>query len=148
MRWLAFIVALLVLATPALAQSPVNVTADELALEQERSMAVFTGNVVVKRDDLTLWADRVEVQYGSGGVQEIKELVATGKVRLKTRDQDATSSRATYNPSTQILRMTGNVVVVNAAGTVEGPELIVNLAAQTTTFPASGQRITGVFTPE
>ena len=38
--------------------------------------------------------------------------------------------------------------VVNSAGTLHGPELVLNLAEQTSVFSSSGGgRVTGVFTP-
>jgi len=148
-RAAATLAALLFAAASVFAASPVKVTADQFVVDQSTSQATFTGNVVVVREDLTVWADKVVVQYGSGGVQDIKSLVATGHVRMKTSDQDATGQRATFDPSSQILRLSGNVTVVNGAGTLNGPELTINLANQTTVFSSEGGgRVTGVFTPQ
>jgi lipopolysaccharide export system protein LptA len=145
---LAFLVALL-LGAPALAQSPVEVTADTFVVDQAKSEATFTGNVVITRADLKVWADKVLVTFGKEGLQNIRHITATGNVRLKTETQEATGERASFDPSSQIMRLTGNVTVVNASGTLNGPELVVDLANQTSTFTASGGgRVTGIFTPE
>lgn len=145
---LAFLVTLL-LAAPALAQSPVEVTADTFVVDQAKSEATFTGNVVITRADLKVWADKVLVTFGKEGLQNIRHITATGNVRLKTETQEATGERASFDPSSQIMRLTGNVTVVNASGTLNGPELVVDLANQTSTFTASGGgRVTGIFTPE
>jgi len=131
---------------PALAESPVKITADTFLVNEADTEATFTGNVVVIRPGLNVWADKVVVDYGEGGPGDIKTFVATGHVRLKTEDQDATGDRATFNPQTQILRLMGNVVVVNSAGTLNGPELEINLADNTTVFTGGkGGRVTGVF---
>lgn len=149
MRLFSTLLALLVLLTPAMAASPIKVTADNFTIEDSKSQATFTGNVVVLRTDLTVYADVVTVEYGSGGMEDIQAFVATGHVRLVTKDQDARSERATYNPSTQMMRMTGNVTVVNATGTLNGPELLLNLADNTTIFNGGkAGRVTGVFTPQ
>jgi len=130
----------------ALADSPVKITADTFVVNEAEGEATFTGNVVVVRPGLTVWADEVKVDYGEGGPENIKSFVATGHVRLKTDDQDATGERATFDPQTQILRLQGNVTVVNASGTLNGPELQVNLADNTTVFSGGkGGRVTGVF---
>lgn len=148
-RTLAAFAALLVLAAPALGASPVEVTADQFVVDQANAEATFTGNVVIKRADVTVWAQKVVVEYGEGGVSNITHIVATGRVRLKTEDQDATGDRVTFDPSSQILRMSGNVTVTNATGTLNGPELVLNLADQTSTFSSNGGgRVTGVFTPQ
>lgn len=145
---LLLVVALVAASLPATAASPVRVTADQFVVDQASSMATFTGNVVVTRADLTVWADKVVVEYGAGGVGNITHIVATGRVRLKTSDQDATGERATFDPDSQILHLSGNVTVVNSAGTLNGPQLVINLADKTTVFSANGGgRVTGVFTP-
>lgn len=134
--------------TPALGQQ-VTVTSDSFVVSEGTSEAIFTGSVVVVRTGLTVWADKVVVEYASGGMDDIESMVATGNVRLKTDDQVATGQRAHFDPNTQLLRLTGNVVVDNASGTVRGPELVVDLAADTSVFTGSdGARVTGVFTPQ
>ena len=79
----------------------------------------------------------------------IKSFTATGGVRIKTPDQDATGDKAVYDPKTQLLRLTGNVMVVNATGTVGSPDLVVDLETNDSTFTGGkGGRVTGVFTPQ
>ena len=152
LHWLRIgVVALgLLLAPAALAQGtgPVKVTADDFVVDQGAGQAVFSGNVVVKRADLTLEADRVEVEYADGTQTSIRNIIATGHVRLTTDSQKATSERAQFDPSSQVLRLAGNVTVVDAQGTVSGGELVVDLEKRTTTFSSGkGGRVTGVFTP-
>ena len=139
------------MAAPAIAAeaSPVKVTADSFVVEDAKQLATFTGNVVVVRKNLDLWADKLVVEYGEGGQSDIKSFTATGHVRIKTEGQDATGNRATFNPATQILRLIDDVTVTNASGTVKGPELIINLVDNTTQFKGNdGGRVTGVFTPQ
>lgn len=149
MRFLfAVLLLCLAAASPALAQ-PVTVTSDSFEVSEGTSEATFTGSVVVKRTGLTVWADQVVVAYSAGGMEDIESMVATGNVRLQTDDQVATGQRAHFDPDTQVLRLTGSVVVENASGTVEGPELVIDLAADTSVFTGSqGSRVTGVFTPQ
>lgn len=139
--------ALLALGVPAaLGAGEIKITADTFIVNETDSEAIFSGNVVVVRPGLNVWADKVVVDYGEGGIENIKTFVATGNVRLKTEDQDATGDRATFNPETQILRLLGNVTVVNSAGTLNGPELQINLADNTTVFSGGKSgRVTGVF---
>jgi len=125
---------------------PIKVTGDTFVIDDANGQATFTGNVEIVRNGLNLWAQKVVIEYGSGGVEDVSTMVATGKVRLKTRDQDATGDRATFDPNTQQLRMTGNVVVVNATGTLTGPSLTVNLKDNSTVFEGGkGGRVTGTF---
>ncbi|MEO6394594.1 MAG: LptA/OstA family protein [Devosia sp.] len=133
----------------ALAATPVEISADQFAVEESVKKATFSGNVVVKREGLTLWAGKVVVDYGDGGPSNIVSFVASGGVRLKTPDQTASGDRAEFNPKTQLLKLVGNVKITNASGTLEGPQLVLDLARGTTTFSSSGNgRVTGVFTPQ
>lgn len=154
-RALLVIVVLSLSATPALAQKtgaqegPIKVTGDTFVIDEGKGVATFTGNVEIVRAGLTVWAQKVVIEYGAGGPEDVQTFVATGKVRLKTKDQDATGDKATFDPNTQMLHMTGNVVVVNATGTLTGPSLTVNLADNSTVFEGGkGGRVTGVFSTQ
>lgn len=137
------------LATPALAQTQVQISADTFTIEEGRQEAVFTGNVKVTHPTVNVSAEKVVATYGQGGTSDIKSFEATGNVKLETEDQTATGQRAVFTPGDQLLRLTGNVQVSNAAGTVNAEELVVNLATKISTFTASkGGRVTGVFTTQ
>jgi lipopolysaccharide export system protein LptA len=125
-------------------------TAETFVVDDRKKVATFTGKVVVTRTSLTVWAPKVVVDYGEGGPSNIKSFVASGGVRIKTADQDATGDRAVYDPTSQTLRLTGHVVVVNSTGTVGGPDLLIDLATNVSTFTGGkgGGRVTGVFTSD
>ena len=149
-RWLAPTLLTLAMTLSTAAQSPVEITSDTFVMNEDAREAVFTGNVVVVHPVVTVWAPKVVATYGQGGTSDIETFMASGgQVRLKTKDQDATGDQAIYTPGDQLLRLTGNVTVVNASGTVSATELVVNLATSVSTFTSSGGgRVTGVFTSQ
>ena len=149
MRRILFAALLASVTLPALAQTEVNITSDTFTLNETDREAVFEGNVVVTHPTVTVWAPHVVATYGEGGTSDIESFEATGNVRLKTVDQEATGERAVFTPGDQLLRLTGNVEVVNAGGTIQASELVVNLETNVSTFTAgSGGRVTGVFTSQ
>ncbi len=150
-RILLALLMLCLAAAPTLAQEePVEVTADNFVVDEPSRNATFNGNVVIKRGDLTLWAERVVVTYGEGGVEDIQTFDAFGGVRIRTPGQTASSSRAVFDPHTQLLTMSGNVEVDNAVGNVQGPQLVIDLDNNNSVFTGGGGggRVTGVFTPQ
>tara|TARA_R110002020_G_scaffold343819_1_gene558183 strand:- start:5675 stop:6127 length:453 start_codon:yes stop_codon:yes gene_type:complete len=148
LRLLAFFL-LSLFAAPAFAQQAVNITADHFTLDESTNTAVFTGNVVVVHPTVTVWATKVVATYGEGGTTDLETFDATGDVRLKTIDQDATGQHAVFTPGDQLMRLTGNVVVVNAGGTVNAEELVVNLETNVSTFTAGQSgRVTGTFSSQ
>lgn len=150
--WCALLLTLCgaLLSLPGLAASTaVKVTADSFVIDQATKKATFTGAVVITRGSMTMWADKAVVNYGEGGGGDIDGLDATGNVRIKTTGQEATGRRAVFTPDNSMLRLTGNVKVTNSSGTVTGPELLINLASNSSVFKGSEEgRVTGVFTPQ
>ncbi|MDB5612682.1 MAG: hypothetical protein JWQ22_335 [Devosia sp.] len=146
---LLLIVALALMGLPVAAQQPVEITSDKFVVDETTREAVFTGNVVVVHPSVKVWAGKVVAIYGAGGTTDIESFVATESVRLVTPDQDATGDKAVFTPGDQLLRLTGNVNVVNSGGTVAASELVVNLETNVSTFTSGGGgRVTGVFTSQ
>jgi lipopolysaccharide export system protein LptA len=150
-RLLAIIVLALPLLAAAAAPNPVKITSDKFEVDDAKHLATFTGKVVVIRTSLTVWAPKVVVDYGEGGTSNIKSFTASGGVRIKTPSQDATGQTAVYNPTTQLLRLTGNVMVTTGDGksTVGSPDLVVDLKTNNSVFTGTkGGRVTGIFVPK
>ncbi len=111
---------------------PVEVTSDNLDVDQTAGTAVFTGDVVVIQGDMRLSAPRVLVVYledKSG----IKRLEATGgNVILVNGPDVAEGARADYDVQTGLMDMQGNVILVQEGGnTITGDKLHVDTKAGT-----------------
>ena len=89
----------------------------------------------------------MSVLYVEGGTSAIRSMTATGHApQNPSRTRPATAPASTRRP---VLKLSGNVTVVNATGTLKGPELVLNLAEGTTVFSSQGGgRVTGVFVTE
>lgn len=142
-------IVVLPLAANAQVTQTTEISADRFLVRDTEKNSEFIGNVVITQPGLKVWADRVVVNYGEGGTSDVKTFVATGSVKIQSDGQIATGQRAVYRPSTRILHLTGNVVVISDGGTVHSEELFVNLATNITEFSSggSGERVTGLFTP-
>ncbi len=131
------------------AAGPISISGDSFAVDDASHSATFTGNVQVTAPGLKLSADAVTASYGTAGPSSIKTFVASGHVSIVTAQQTAHGDRASYDPSTHVLKLTGNVVVENGAGRITGGEMDVNLQTHVTSFAGGkGGRVTGVFTPQ
>ena len=75
------------------AASQTKITGDTFVIDEASGTATFSGNVVVERTGLTVWAAKVLIEYGDGGPEDVRTFTATGRVRIKTPDQDATGDR-------------------------------------------------------
>lgn len=127
-----------------------RIEADRMRNDEAGHRTEFSGNTVVNMGEQTVWAQRFIVHYSDGENSDIESYEMLGAVRIRNPQQTATGDRGVYDPDTRILRLTGNVQVTNESGTVNAPELRVNLATNVSEFTASGEgnRVSGVFSPE
>lgn len=126
----------------------VTITSDHFVVKDAEHQAIFSGNVVVVQPKVTVHADQVVADYGNKGATSLSNFQATGHVVLITTDQTATGDLAVFDPKTQHLTLTGNVVVTNKTGKVKSDKLVVDLGKHQSVFSSKGGRITGVFTEE
>lgn len=114
---------------------PVEIDADALEIQQERKIAVFTGNVAARQGELVLRSDSLEVDYGSnkgarkaGRAPEISRLRAKGKVHLVSPAESARGDWAVYDVPGRVITMGGDVVLTRGENVLQGRRLVFNLA--------------------
>jgi len=110
---------------------PVEVTADQLSINQTDGTAIFVGSVVVVQGDMRLAAERVEVIYGNAERSKIERLHASGQVTLVSGADAAEASDAVYTIETGAVEMTGSVLLTQGGNTIAGERLVVDLASGT-----------------
>jgi lipopolysaccharide export system protein LptA len=109
--------------------APVEVAADNLAVNQSDGSAVFTGNVVIGQGEMRLSAETVTVIYAEGGQNRIKTLQAKGKVTLVSGPDAAEAKEANYDVATGHVTLTGNVVLTQGQNVLTGDRMTVDLAS-------------------
>lgn len=113
---------------------PVEITADELSVDQTNGSAIFAGNVVAGQGQLRLSAGEVRVQYAvENGVNtgRIDKLLASGGVTLVNGGEAAEAKEAVYSVGSGEIEMTGDVVLTQGQNALSGEKLIVDLTAGT-----------------
>ena len=104
----------------------VEVTADNLAVDQATGTAVFTGNVLIGQGDLRLSADEVEIVYAADS-QKIARLLASGGVTFVTATEAAEAQSADYDLEAGTLTLTGDVLLTQGASAISAGTMIVNI---------------------
>lgn len=128
------------------AADPVKITSDSFVVDDAHHTATFSGTVVVTRTNLTVWADTVLVEYGADGPSSIRTFTATGAVKVRTKEQTATGDKAVYDPKSQMLRLSGHVMLSNGKGSIGSADLVIDLKSNLSTFSSGkGGRVSGVF---
>ncbi|MEM6407712.1 MAG: lipopolysaccharide transport periplasmic protein LptA [Pseudomonadota bacterium] len=114
------------------ASLPVEITADELTVDQASGEAVFIGNVVAGQGDMRLSAGQVEVKYATADGQttgRISQLIATQGVTLVNGAEAAEAQRAVYHVERAEIVMTGDVILTQGQNALSGEQLTVDLAS-------------------
>jgi lipopolysaccharide export system protein LptA len=102
---------------------PITVKSNELAADNKGKIAIFTGKVVAKQGDVTIFCDKMTIYYGNtqGDVDKIE---ADGNVRIVQENRTGLSSHAVYESKLGRITLTGgSPKVMQGADTVTG-ELI------------------------
>lgn len=134
---------------------PIAIEADALEVRDAQKQAVFTGNVIVTQGDMILETHLLRVFYtgsaqGEEGNQDIQRLEAEGAVVLTSGTQRATGNSGVYDAKTDIVTLSGNVVLSDGDSVINGRELIVNLVTGTSEVIGDGSdgRVRGLFNPD
>lgn len=109
---------------------PVEVTSDNLSVDQETGEAIFTGNVLIGQGEMRLSAPRVLVIYDQNN-RGIARLEATGGVTLVSGPDAAEADRADYNIEDGTIVMTGNVLLDQGPNALSAERMNVQLDAGT-----------------
>jgi len=109
---------------------PVEVTAENLNVNQNDGTAVFTGNVIVGQGEMRLSAPRVLVVYQEDR-SRVEKLQATGGVTLVSGEDAAEAERADYNLDTGMIEMQGQVLLVQGANALTGDRMFIDIRAGT-----------------
>lgn len=114
--------------------APVEVTADELSIDQTTGSAIFNGNVLVVQGDIRMSAGLITVVYGtdeSGAADGISELRATEGVTVVTPTDAAEASEAVYAVAAGLVTMSGDVLLTQGQTALSGEKLVLDLNAGT-----------------
>jgi len=109
---------------------PVEITSEELSVDQRGGTATFTGNVIVGQGDMRMTCQLLKVEYGPDpvtGRNEIQVINMSGGVTFVGKDEAAEADRAVYTLSSGILVMFDNVLVTQGATVLSSDKMTYNL---------------------
>lgn len=123
---------------------PVQVTADQLSVNQTDGTALFKGNVVVTQGNMTLHSATLRVEYAKDK-KSISRMFAEGGVKMSDGTDAAQSQTADYAPETGDLVMKGDVLLTQGTSALSGQTLTMSLKTGLGTMEG---RVTTTFTPQ
>lgn len=102
---------------------PITIKSNEMTADNKGKTAVFSGKVVAKQGDLTIYADKVVINYGNekGDVEKIE---ADGDVRIIQENRIGTAAHAVYDSKQGRITLTGNPKVMQGPDSISGKTII------------------------
>lgn len=102
---------------------PITIKSNELSADNKGKTAIFTGKVVAKQGDVTIFADKLTINYGDqkGAVEKV---VADGNVRFIRENSSGSASHAVYDSKEGRITLTGNSRVMQGIDTIVGNTII------------------------
>jgi lipopolysaccharide export system protein LptA len=105
--------------------APIEITSDRMRSENGGQKIIFSGNVLIVKEDMTIASDFIEV-YNSTDKKQTEEIVAIGNVTITRGTKKAKGDRAVYLERLQKIILTGNpkATVLDGNDIIEGREMI------------------------
>lgn len=104
---------------------PITITSNSMEARKKANLVIFKGDVVAEQKDYTLYSKELYVYYAEG--KEIKEMIATGDVRIVQLNKVATGEKAVYNRENRTVVLTGNPQVEQDCDIVKGERITIFL---------------------
>lgn len=106
--------------------APIEVSANQLEVDQNTRVATFTGDVVIVQGEMKLSAPKVVVVYREDKTG-IESLEATGGAILVSAEDAAEAERADYDVETGQIVMVGNVLLTQETNALAADRMTVQI---------------------
>lgn len=100
---------------------PITVKSNEMSADNKGKTALFSGKVVAKQGDITIFSDKLVVNYADGN-REVEKVEALGNVRIIQHETNRTgfADQAMYDSRTGRIVLTGSPRVVQGNDSIRG----------------------------
>lgn len=102
---------------------PINVKADELKADNKGKTAIFTGRVVARQEDVTIYSDKLIIYYGENQ-EQVDKIEAIGSVRILQTNRVGTGGHALYESKEGKITLTINPKVTQDKDSVSGKMIV------------------------
>ena len=140
---------------------PIEINADSLEVQQEKQVAIFSGNVDATQGDMKLKADQLKVFYRQGSkpgeapraqapagtpTGAITRIEAIGRVFVSSPTQTAQGDQGVYDVERNTITLTSRVVITQDKNVLRGDRLVMNLTTGQARMDGQS-RVKGLFVP-
>lgn len=103
--------------------APIKITSSRMETQNGKNVVSFLENVVAKKGDMTIYANRLDV-YSDKDKKKLIKIIAEGDVKIEKGEKVATGATAEYYDEEQKLILRGNPKLKEKDNLIEGSEII------------------------
>ena len=123
-----------------------KVTSENLEVDRENRISVFSGDVYAYNKDIRIWSERLIVKFDNTK-SEIEQLNAEYSVKIIKEEITATGDIGVYYPKSEKLNLLGNVEVIEKNNYVKCDELYLDIKNSTSIMKSdSSKRVEALIT--
>lgn len=99
------------------------ITSESLTINKKENQALFSGRVIAKKDDITIYADSMLVYYDGTG-SKVEKIEATGNIKVLKGSRTILSEKAVYIAEEDSITFTGEPVAMDDKNMIKGDKII------------------------
>ncbi|MCX7990697.1 MAG: hypothetical protein N2999_01480 [Proteobacteria bacterium] len=98
----------------------IDINSNRMEMENNKNLITFIDDVVVKRDDLTLYCSKLYVYYteDQNKKRDVDYIIAQGNIKIIQGPKTATGDEARFYKDKEIIILTGNPAIVKEGDNV------------------------------
>ncbi len=108
---------------------PILITSDRMEAEKLGDKVTFTGNVVLKKEGMTISSDSMTVFYdtGSKDIKQVRQVEAQGNVVVRKENRVAFANKALYYSQEEKIVLTGDARIIENENQLGGEKITLYL---------------------
>ncbi len=136
---------------------PIQIEADRMESNQDKSTVTFTGKVEARQADLIIYADEITVNYQKPSADknqsamelaQINKFTATGNIKIVKEGWIATGDNVEYFEKERKVILTGNAKILQDNNMITGNRVIYFLDQGKSIVEHKDGRVKGFFYPD
>lgn len=104
---------------PTRSNEPIKIKSDQLVTDNNLKMATFTGNVAARQGDITIYSEKMVINY-SDEQGSISTAEVFGNVRIIQGERRAQADHGIYDAQKAMITLDGNPKVFQNGDTISG----------------------------
>lgn len=147
---------------PQKRDEPIRIKSDKFEVRDKDKIATFTGNVQIVQGETDVRCNALVVFYEEQkgkpapkanpdtdrGSQQVKRMECRGSVVVTQKEQRAVGERADFDVPSNMLTLTGKVVVTRGEDVMRGQRLVVNMATGVAQVDSGGGQVEMLINPK